>query len=371
MNISPYRAPWAVRFTSTSHRTPSTDTVEYLNSQVRECVAQGNVEKLHVILSNEGMTSLRIQGPIDDAGWYTLRKAMPDGFLVEVLDLSNVNLGSSGGLLLFRALGRMPQLDVLTLNEVEAEEIVSTMDCPALAIKTLEVRACGEGVYPLLFKLCGNSSLTALNVSPWNLKDESSNALFKALQNNGTVARISLSDRPSSEVDELDLSMIAKIPSLRELELCSNNLSDTAVSRLLSSLTDNNTCLEHLNLKGNHFGPKAMTALAALLWCNSTLRMLSFDDCENRFFKEEELKLLVSALQENKSLLHLYVNPSFSERCGSSVMRLLMRNHKILDKGPDEGAGIRVAEDALTEPRGLLPQEFFSTNVDRTRVDEE
>ena len=101
----------------------------------------------------------------------------------------------------------------------------------------------------------------------------------------------------------------------------------------LVALRENDSRVEHMNLRGNHFGPKAMMELADLVRRNSTLLSLSFDDCTHRPFEEPELDALVDSLRENKTLLHLYGDASFAERCGGEVGSLLLRNQRAFEEG--------------------------------------
>ncbi|VTU17072.1 Ran GTPase-activating protein (RanGAP) involved in mRNA processing and transport [Variovorax sp. PBL-H6] len=337
---------------------------------VCECMKHDEVGVLREVLAFfKEMRTLRIQGPLDGGGWGTLANAIPHGFTLAVLTLSDLVFDRFAAELLFQALGKMPALVDLSLHRVGAEAgVMDASECPALKqLNTLSVVEAGFGepgyaseskdsVCDLLIKLLGVCQVQNLSINGLRFKVSGSGSgklegpvvtvdqntrLGQALcrQSELQVLRIkrcralvhvqdAMNPVQGSGHHLVQKTPVYEIPSLRLLDLSGNLLPGRTTAAILVALGQGGTCLRHLNLSGNFIGDSTVAAMAFLLMKNRTLLSLSFEDAKGRdihgakvehLVTQGELKQLTEALEHNTSLRRL----SFEATAGVDRRALL------------------------------------------------
>ncbi|VTU20934.1 Ran GTPase-activating protein (RanGAP) involved in mRNA processing and transport [Variovorax sp. PBS-H4] len=299
------------------------------------------------------MRDLHIQGPMDDKGWETLGDAIPNGFSLEVLTLSDLVIDRFTVEQCFHALGKMPALANLSLHRVGAEAgVMNASECPALnQLKALSVIEAGLfepnytpenkiSVSDLLIKLLGNCQVQNLSIEGLRFESfemeewlkggpvvtfDQHASLGEVLCRQSELQVLRINRCFAWSKDEKDLAQNAalhlvrkipvyKMPSLRLLDLSGSRLRDGTLAWILNALGQSGTCLRHLNLRGNFIGDSTVDAMAFLLMNNRTLRSLSFQDAKapelhwsspEHFINQKKLKKLTDALEHNTSLCRL------------------------------------------------------------------
>lgn len=138
-----------------------------LSSLVSGCITNGNVPVLTYILANEDIKRLCIKSLVDERGFTTLAKAMPDSLPVEELKLERVTLSASKCKLLFDDVVKcMPALKSLDIKIVKVKHSISLgqfrcSDFPPL--EKLEVS--GVGAYTFLRKFLDACQVQHLSVA--------------------------------------------------------------------------------------------------------------------------------------------------------------------------------------------------------------
>jgi hypothetical protein len=324
---------------------------------VCRCMKHREVGVLREVLAFfKEMRRLHIQGPMDEKGWGTLADAIPDGFSLERLKLSDLVFDRFAVEQLFQALGKMPALVKLSFHKVGAEAgVMNASECPALKqLKVLSVVEAGLmeqdyapeniSVCNLLIKVLGTCQVQNLSMTGLRFEAFGTRKLMKqgplvtfdqhaglgevlCRQSGLQVLRIKRCIAWTNGKDETNLEQgsgphlvhkisVSKMPSLRLLDLGGNLLSDRTLAWILNALGQHGTCLRHLDLSGNSIGKRTVAALAFLLKERRTLLSLSFEDAKGRgshgvrteyFVKQRELKRLTEAFEHNTSLRRLSI----------------------------------------------------------------
>jgi hypothetical protein len=246
---------------------------------------------------------------------------------------------------LLQALGRRPTLTTLGLRECplgrdEArllrEALCNTPSLQSLILRdrTLESAELAE----LAPALCRNTSIKVLDLSENNLNDiESAETLRCILRSNKTITTLNLSrtlferivgafdciaeglgsnstllnidlsscDLRDGSVSTLARNLAYRNTTLQKLNLKENSITSTGVGVLLETMEQNSNRITDLDLEGNEdIGNEGASLLARSLGNNAlpNLTRLSLFRCG---IGDDGFKALMSALEQNTSLLHL------------------------------------------------------------------
>jgi hypothetical protein len=217
------------------------------------------------ILAHPTVKSLCIEGEIDEHGWETLIKAMPDNLPTETLTLSKVPLDHSRSKLLFMALGRMPALNCLSLTKVEFDsgyffglfDHFGHSDCPKLPLlATLNVVATSSpnvSVSPLLLKILAACELLSLSIEDYREISLDGHAnLAKALikQPRLNSLRLKIARRDTPEQFECYMAFLCGKTPLAALDLSGCSIGTRNFNPLLKALSKNQPTLKSLSLSG-------------------------------------------------------------------------------------------------------------------------
>jgi hypothetical protein len=143
-------------------------------------------------------------------------------------------------------------------------------------------------------------------------------SIADGLGSNSTLLKIVIS---SCALRDTGVSILAQTLSsrnttLQKLTLKQNSMTSTGVGVLLETMEHNSSHITDLDLDSNHIGNEGASLIARTLGSNSlpNLTRLSLSYCD---IGDDGFSELVSALEQNKSLLHLdlgHGTQSFSER---------------------------------------------------------
>lgn len=162
--------------------------------------------------------------------------------------------------------------------------------------------------------LRGQAAFTTLHLEGWELETSNFNLLLAALRNKPTLTSLTLRSfkflkGPGSE--PVQISSLAGMRDLRDLDLGWNSLEDDTMGQLLLALKEQQTCLRFLGLNGNSIGSITIAATAALLNANRTLAGLSLQRAvlaHHQAWSADALEALAKALEANTSLQEFLVS---------------------------------------------------------------
>lgn len=349
-----------------------------LSHLVRGCMAHRERLVLNEILAHEPIKHLSIVGPVDAQEWTTLVDALPDGFGVERLTLSNLNVDDATVEPLFKALGKMPELGFLVLNEVETDagltRAVRNSDLKKL--KVLNVTEAGFGqsgiqakekrsVCPLLVEILEVSQPRRLTVRGLRF-EHSMPRVVRTLPDGPVVtahqkAALARALGRQTELEMLNLRNcgaglrllmaglpVQLLPGLRMLVLDGNELDAQSTTTILHALADPSCLIRHLSLNGNFIDPKTIAAVALLVKRSRTIVTVSFDNAKqdvhgnvSEFLLEEtHLTQLTDALSNNTSLrqLRFRAGPNLD----ASFLKGLLDHNRQVARVAAARAGMRV-----------------------------
>jgi hypothetical protein len=162
-----------------------------------------------------------------------------------------------------------------------------------------------------------NKTLTALNLSWNNNFGETTGAaecIADGLGSNSTLLKIDLSGCALGDggISTLAQRLVSQNTTLRKLTLDYNSITSTGAGVLLEAMEHSRHHITDLDLSRNPIRNEGTSLLARSLGNNAlpNLTRLSLSDCE---FDEDALITLVSALEQNTSLLHLDLPYSLPE----------------------------------------------------------
>jgi Ran GTPase-activating protein (RanGAP) involved in mRNA processing and transport len=263
------------------------------------------------------------------------------------LILTNNEPGSAGLAELAPALSRNTSIKVLNislnyLRDVESAEILRDILRSNKTMTTLNLTSNAFGqtagaVECITDGLGSNSTLLTIDLSRCSLEDADVSTLAQSLgSRNTTLQKLSLGtnsitstglgvllesmEQSSSSITDLDLqynpignegaSLLARslennvLPNLKRLSLSNGGIGDDGLIALVSAL-EQNTSLLHLDLRYNyHFREQAFLALAENLPGIKVLQQLDFDWCESL---ASAMPLLLTGLRTNTSLFRFNV----------------------------------------------------------------
>ncbi|KWT98668.1 MULTISPECIES: hypothetical protein [unclassified Variovorax] len=252
---------------------------------VCECMKHRKLGLLREVLAFFKETGdLHIQGPMDEAGWETLAMAIPHGFSLAVLTLSDLVIDRFAVEPLFQALSKMPALVDLRLHRVGAEAgVMNASECLAFKqLKALSVVEAGFlepdyapenklSVCDLLVKVLGACQVQNLSISGLRFEVSGMNEWLKqgpvvtvdqhaslgeaiCRQSELQVLRIKQCIAWANVLGKWDPEQgsgphlvhkipVDKMPSLRLLDLGGSRLSARTTAWILNTLGQNGTCL--------------------------------------------------------------------------------------------------------------------------------
>lgn len=188
------------------------------------------------------------------------------------------------------------------------------------------------------------SSLKVLELSHCDLGTRLCNELLKVLPDSKphlwslSLAYCNLR-RCEGPDGRLQISHLARLPHLLELDLSYNPLEDDTIVPLLVTFEEKEVVsLERLNLNGTMMGDEAANALGSLLGKNRTLMSVGFASIGRR--DDYFLKPLVLALQHNTSLLRLEVSAFAMGAWRNQMGERLALNRNAFKKAVAEGMGV-------------------------------
>jgi Ran GTPase-activating protein (RanGAP) involved in mRNA processing and transport len=267
----------------------------------------------------------------------------------------NMNYGSpppKGLMRVFEALARHPKLTKLGLRPLGHDEArllqVALCDMPSLQRLDLARSNLGSAKFAELAPaLYHNTSIKELNISLNNLNDMGSAEILRdIIRRNKTITTLNLSsnhfgriveciadglgsnstvlkiDLSNCGLGDVDVSILAqklgsRNTTLEKLNLANNSITFVGVGVLLETMAHRSKRITELDLQNNPIGDEGASLLARSLGKNALphLTRLSISRCDIR---HDGFTALVSALEQNTSLLHLDLRYqygySFSER---------------------------------------------------------
>jgi hypothetical protein len=298
---------------------------------------------------------------VDLSGLETL--LLSDNSKISELDIHRFNGGPPvmGLPHVLQALARRPTLTKLRLRccplERDEARLLRLALCNIPRVQSLVLTdgtlGCAE-VAELAPALCHNTSIKVLDISSNGLNDmESADLLRDILFSNNTMTSLNLSGNTfgnmpgavdcvadglgnNSKLLDIDLSYCAlkdagvsilaqtlglrKYATLKKLTLDNNSITSMGFGVLLGTMEQNSHHITDLELQCNPIGNEGARLLATSLGNNtlSNLARLSFSYCD---VGDDGFIALVSALEQNTSLLHLGLrnNHGFSERALSTL----------------------------------------------------
>jgi hypothetical protein len=290
-----------------------------------ECMKHGKGRLLSMILAYADITSLCVQGKrIDTDAWKTLVAAMPDRLAISTLRLSAVHLDASSCKLLLTVLGRMPDLNNLSLAKVKVNlgPFSNLRDCPALSrLETLDVVCVSKeeaNVHPLLLNVLRACQLRELSIEDYGaFTTEQHKDVAKALDRQAVLNSLKLTiarcDTP--ERFECYMPFLCGMKRFVKLDLGGSCIGVSNFNKLLDALSkyevvpedtaQNEPRLTTLSLSGCGLGPEreynngASIDIVRVAEIGS-LRLL---DLSSNNLRVETTTSLLSRLAEVKSCL--------------------------------------------------------------------
>jgi Ran GTPase-activating protein (RanGAP) involved in mRNA processing and transport len=207
---------------------------------------------------------------------------------LQSLDLGSNNLGSAGLVELAPALYRNTSIKVLDLSR-----------------NNLTDMQCAELLRDIIRR---NKTIVTLDLShnKFGLTTGAFDCIATGLGSNSTILEINLSSclLRDGDVSTLAKSLGSRNTGLQKLELRNNSITSTSAGVLLEAMERNSCHITDLDLQGNPIGSEGASLLATALRNNAlpNLTRLSLYNCG---IDDDGLIALVSALEQNTSLLHL------------------------------------------------------------------
>jgi hypothetical protein len=229
------------------------DKTPDLSILVCECMKHGNVDVLAYVLAKEDIKSLRIGGAINERGWKTLAKAMPDNLLVEDLHLSSLGLSFTKIKLLFHAMSQMPALKSLELWGVHVKPSIffDQLQCSPRTFEKLNVNGCVNpkfGVYGLLRKLFEACQFREVSISGPEFSIHKHTKLAELLKDQPLLQslRLEIDERETPEEFECYMPLLCgkTAQPLARLELNRCCIGAANLNKLIEALPQNQPALE-------------------------------------------------------------------------------------------------------------------------------
>jgi Ran GTPase-activating protein (RanGAP) involved in mRNA processing and transport len=262
-------------------------------------------------------------GPPMTAGLTHVLKALGRRPTLTKLNVSGVCLSRDNLRLLRMALCNMPSLQTLVLSSSFRESADLAELAPVLyrntSIKVLRLN--GNGLSAEIFRdiLRRNKTITTLDLTA-SISGETTGAvecIADGLGSNSTLLNIDLShcNLGDNGVSILAQTLGSRNTTLQKLTLRRNAITSTGIGVLLEAMEQSSNHITDLDLRLNHVTNEGASLLARCLGNNMlpNLTRLSLTNCGIR---EDGFIMLVSALEQNTSLLHLDLcnNYNLSER---------------------------------------------------------
>ncbi|VTU20924.1 Ran GTPase-activating protein (RanGAP) involved in mRNA processing and transport [Variovorax sp. PBS-H4] len=377
-----------------------------LSSLICECMKHGNVDVLACVLAHEDIKTLCIEGPIDERGWKTFAKAMPDSLLVEELELSEVTLDESKCKLLFNnVLIRMPALESLSLTRVMVKRDGSfdKLKCPDLPLLAkLEVWAYSNpnvSVYPLLREILKACQLRRLSIDASEaITGREHSKLANLLRDQNQMASLKLKIETQKDF-QCYMPFLCGKTSLVELDLRGCRIQGRNFNHLIKALSFNQSALEslfvgncsldgdprdkemvvidllplaelkglkHLDLSGNHL--QRRITLRLLVELKAAATPLVTLNLSGNLIGPPAISAIAAFLRESKTLLRLSFEPSVTQtnlrdvgvildlvkavKDNKSLLELQFRWDPVLDE-------FRASVDAYLHRNRYAPQQAF------------
>lgn len=354
---------------------------------LRGCLAFGEARVLQTIWKHGGIKSWCIEGQVKLGEWETLIESSQNGIPIEALKLSNMRFDATTGDMLFKMLGRMPELNSLVLEDVGIEAdafLFKMLECPALKLlEAVEVIALATNfdVCPLLLKILEACQLRRLSIEECvSITADQHVHLAKALgrQERLRSLKLEISLCNSPEQFKCYLQFLRGNTSLINLDLSGCDIGILNCNSLLGALRSK-PALASLSLRGcqllNDSDSERIQILP--LAAMPGLREL---DLEDNYLADDTLVPLLVALTENKTscLTHLNLgrNNIGLETIGA-MASLLKANGTLLRLSLDRmyspqriytEAELTPLVDALKDNTSLLHLDIGLRIADPTRV---
>lgn len=310
-----------------------------LSRLIRGCMAYRERLVLEDILTLGAVTSVCIEGPLDELGLKTLIEAIPDGFSLQTLKLSMMRLDASLVDLLFEALRRMPKLQKLVLYMVGVEGAFPSERSNGPAFEALEtVIALTSSdpeldVCPLLLQLLGACQLRSLSIQDYGAITADQHAILaEALGGQTLLNSLKLAgEKPCGTPKQLDCYMpfLCGQAPFTALHLDGCELETSDFNHLLAALRDKPTLtslsLCHLTfLKGAGSESVQISSLAGMR------NLLDLDLGWNPFEDDTLMQLLDALKKEQTCLMFLGLNGnSIGSKTMAATASLLNANRTL------------------------------------------
>jgi Leucine-rich repeat (LRR) protein len=261
----------------------------------------GLTHVLGALARNPTLTKLGLRHcPLDHDKARLLRVALCNTKSLQSLVLTHGTLGSAGLAELAQALYHNASIKVLDisnnyLNDLQSAELLRDI-------------------------LRSNKTITTIDLSMnrFGRKTGTVECIMGGLGSNSTLLNIDLSscDLGAGGVSTLAQNLGSRTMTLQKLTLCNNAIGATGVGVLLETMEQNIPRITDLDLHYNYIGSEGAGLLARSLGNNAlanltSLSLTAYGVGDNGFI------VLLSALEENTSLLHLDLRhhiPTLSER---------------------------------------------------------
>lgn len=314
-----------------------------LSFLVCECMKHGNVDVLAYVLANENIKSLCIQGPVDEQGWETLVKAMPNSLLVEVLQLSKLDFNASTGELLFKFLSHMPALKDVSLTNVKVEDgfFFGRLVCADLpSLEDLSVCAKSDpkfGVGPLVLKILPAArQVRRVSIEEAGAISTDQHAkLAEALSQQTRLDSLRLKILYRNEPEEFECYMpflCGKTPTpLVELDLRGCRIEGSNFKLLMEALPKNQPTLKSLLLSECRvaFGEKRKEQVSINTLSLTRMKSLQYLDLSTNDLPAATTAALLRELNKNELVFLNLSGNSVEEKTFSAMAFFLRGNDKL------------------------------------------
>lgn len=270
---------------------------------------------------------------ISDAGAAAFADALRTNDMIIELDLTSNNISYKGAALLFDALSTNQTVIAFNIQSEEglnrnkldsrgakplADLLKKNRVLQFLSLKGLCIDALGASF--ICSGLENNPTLVFLDLS-WN---EIGPALCKSLVQalpicallELNIAGNKIGDNGVNTLSNVFWSTMHNITKLQKLDLSDNRLTWQGVTRLMDSLSQNQT-VETLILDNNYLGGRASICLVNFLWENFTLKRLSMVNCQ---LELDACTAIASGLERNSSLQALHLSKNFLTSKGAEIL---------------------------------------------------
>jgi len=197
--------------------------------------------------------------------------------------------------------------EALKKKEIELNRFIKTIInyCANLTSLTLNDNFFSDDQFSSIVKILELPSLINLNLNRNKLTDNNMKVLTESLDKNDNLICLHLSNNNMCSNGLMYLSKsLQKNRKLEQLFINSNQISNNGVMELVNTLISKNTTLKYLNLANNPLNSQDVLLVCKLIKKN---KVLVFLDLSENSFSSQTIGELAKSLQFNNSLKELYL----------------------------------------------------------------